>query len=62
MRKIYISPSTEVYKVTLCNSIVTGSPDEHFNTNPSPDDEGDGGDYAREDNTNNRSNVWDNIW
>lgn len=64
MRKIYIKPATEVYNVTLSNSIVTGSPDENFTTNPSSDDVGDGGDYARENNNddNNRGSIWDNVW
>ncbi len=63
MRKIYIKPATEVYNVTLSNSIVIGSPDENFTTNPSSDDVGNGGDYSREDNDNkNRNSVWDNIW
>lgn len=63
MKKLYISPATEVYNVTLSNSIVTGSPDENFTTNPSLDDVGDGGDYSRENNNdNNRGSIWDNAW
>ncbi len=63
MKKLYISPATEVYNVTLSNSIVTGSPDGNFTTTISDDDQGDGGDYSREnDSDNNRGNIWDNAW
>ena len=62
MKKIYIAPETNIYKVNVVSHLMEPS----FGTREGTPD-GDL-DLSREDNTdntdntNNRSNVWDNIW
>lgn len=69
MKKIYTSPATDVYTVSL-RSIINMSPGQTGSStddpdgngiwsNDDPEASGDGGDYSRD---NNRGSVWDNIW
>ena len=59
MKKIYIAPETNIYKVNVVSMMATS-----FGT---IEDTPDGDlDRSREENTdntgNNRSNIWDNAW
>ena len=63
MKKIYIVPETNIYKVNVVSHLMEPS---SFETR---EDTADGDlDLSREantdntENTNNRGNVWDNIW
>ena len=65
MKKFYIAPETNVYKVNALSSMMVAT---SFGVvgDDTPINEGDFTDGSRDngtdDNTNNRSNVWDNIW
>ena len=64
MKRKYIVPTSRIYNVTLHSMILSGSeiPDENW-YGGGTDEEGDDGDYSREDNSNNGGNsVWDNAW
>ena len=64
MKKLYIAPETNVYKVNVLSSMMVGS--VKINDGTISDDDfdpsRDNGTDDNTDNTVNRSNVWDNIW
>ena len=63
MKKLYIAPETNVYKVNVLSSMmVVTSFTIKDDDNPTPDTDFDPSREDNTDNTNNRSNVWDNIW
>ena len=59
MKKEYIKPSTEIYRISPIRLVAESSGTTIDDTPGTVDYDVDD---AREDNTNNRSNVWDNIW
>ena len=61
MKKEYINPVTAVYKLRVVTSFMTAS-QEHPDLGEGGDDGGAGEADSREDNINNHSNIWDNIW
>lgn len=58
MKKEYIKPENQIYKITLHHGLLEGSIPFGEEEVEQPDEEEIG---AREDN-NNRGNIWDNAW
>lgn len=63
MKKIYVTPLNKVRELSTAEGILLVTSDDDmnrkgFDTNMSG--EGDGGDYARENNRN--TNIWDKGW
>ena len=62
MKKLYIVPETNVYKVNVHSSMMVATSFTIIDDDPTPDSDFE---LSREDNTDNtvnHSNVWDNIW
>lgn len=63
MKKIYVTPLNKVRELSTAEGVLLVTSDDDmnrkgFDTNMSG--EGDGGDYARENNRN--TNIWDQGW
>ena len=64
MKKTYLEPNTFIYRIRpvhmIAESLVVGKITDSGNPLDGSDD--DNGAWSRDNDNNNRSNVWDNAW